>query len=267
MVDRGLLFATLSGGECTLVPDFPQIYRFLKEHGVVTTIFTNGCNISERILQLWQELPPATVEVSLYSPNTESAAYRTIERLKSLGIRVLGKVTVTTVTRNVLEPAKRWCNEMGINFIHDAELFAGDNGVDVREYRLSQDERTELLAETNSRQRKSIKTYTAKRKEWYECNAGSSGFYISPKYTLSTCYVSPREWSLSGGFIPAYEQMVSYIAEMKGRRLEGCTGCTYHDLCTVCGPALERRFGIDADCCVTADMCEKIKRRFEYLSE
>ena len=55
IVSLGLVRATLSGGECLLVKDFPSIYRYLKESGVLVTIFTNGSLIDEGVLNLFSE--------------------------------------------------------------------------------------------------------------------------------------------------------------------------------------------------------------------
>ena len=64
--EAGCLFLLLTGGEPLLRDDFPEIYSFARKNGFLVTVFTNGTLVSERILNLFRELPPRLVEVSLY---------------------------------------------------------------------------------------------------------------------------------------------------------------------------------------------------------
>src|SRR5699024_10024675 len=41
-IDAGMIFASLSGGECLISPYFDEIYTYLHSKGIMITILTNG---------------------------------------------------------------------------------------------------------------------------------------------------------------------------------------------------------------------------------
>ena len=68
----GCLYLLVSGGEPFLRKDFSQIYRRMKESGLVITLFTNGTCITDDLLALFEDLPPHSMEITLYGA-TESS--------------------------------------------------------------------------------------------------------------------------------------------------------------------------------------------------
>ena len=66
MVNEGLLFCNLTGGEVFLNPDFLNIYKYLKNKGVIVSIFTNLSLLTDEILDVLVEYKPYIVEVSIY---------------------------------------------------------------------------------------------------------------------------------------------------------------------------------------------------------
>ena len=99
----GVLFLTLSGGEPLLRKDFADIYRYARELGLVVTVFTNGTRLTDAIADLFRELPPRKVEISLYGataathdaitgiPGSHAAAWAGIRRLLANGTRASSK--------------------------------------------------------------------------------------------------------------------------------------------------------------------------------
>ena len=65
-VSQGLVFLLLTGGEPTLLPNFPDIYRGLMRMGLSISVNTNGTLLTPALRRLWHELPPAQVNVTLY---------------------------------------------------------------------------------------------------------------------------------------------------------------------------------------------------------
>ena len=55
--DAGLMFATLTGGECTLRNDFKELYLYLWYKGVSITVLTNGTLIDDSFLCLREFCP------------------------------------------------------------------------------------------------------------------------------------------------------------------------------------------------------------------
>ena len=66
ITEAGCLFLLLTGGEPLLRKDFPEIYRYAKTKGLMVTVFTNGTLVTDPLVELFEDLPPQAVEVSLY---------------------------------------------------------------------------------------------------------------------------------------------------------------------------------------------------------
>ena len=114
-VDAGLLFAVVTGGEPLIRSDFAEIYRFLCEHGVRVTVFTNATHVTEEIVELFCDLPPRRVEASIYGATeatsrrvtgVENALSRAVDgltRMRDAGVRVNAKTVLLTLNRHEFE--------------------------------------------------------------------------------------------------------------------------------------------------------------------
>lgn len=88
-IRRGMLYATLTGGECLTYPDFDRLYLFLHRAGVQISVLTNGVLLNEERIKFFQKQPPAFIQVTLYGSNDETYE------------RVTGHKVFETVMRNV----------------------------------------------------------------------------------------------------------------------------------------------------------------------
>ena len=66
MAEAGCLYLLISGGDPLVRRDFAQIYTRAKMRGMLVTVFTSGLTISDAILDLFKDLPPQQVELTLY---------------------------------------------------------------------------------------------------------------------------------------------------------------------------------------------------------
>lgn len=64
--DQGMAFLLLTGGEPMLRQDFCEIYEGLAQMGLSITLNTNATLLTPAIRALWERLPPAQVNVTLY---------------------------------------------------------------------------------------------------------------------------------------------------------------------------------------------------------
>ncbi|MBR3971310.1 MAG: radical SAM protein [Ruminococcus sp.] len=64
--DAGMVFLLITGGEPTLREDFPEIYRSLAQMGLSISINTNGTLITPAVKSLFEEFPPAQINLTLY---------------------------------------------------------------------------------------------------------------------------------------------------------------------------------------------------------
>ena len=72
--DAGVLYLTLTGGECTLYPGFERLYPALYQMGFRLTVMSNGAAFTDEIRALFQEYPPHNAAISLYGGSNETYA-------------------------------------------------------------------------------------------------------------------------------------------------------------------------------------------------
>ncbi len=88
-VESGMMFATLTGGECLTYPDFERLYLFLYKHSVRIAVLTNGVLLNEEKIEFFKKNPPSSIQVTLYGANEEMYE------------RVTGKREFTRVVENL----------------------------------------------------------------------------------------------------------------------------------------------------------------------
>lgn len=72
LAEAGVLHLALTGGECTIRKDLPQIYEYAKKKGFLVTLFTNGIKIPEEMYALFKKYPPFYVDISLYGASDDT---------------------------------------------------------------------------------------------------------------------------------------------------------------------------------------------------
>ncbi len=136
LVEEGLLFCTLSGGEATMHPDFSKIYTFLKENGVIVRVFTNGFHITDALYNLWKIYPPSEVQVSIYTLDNEklrklfgvkheygaSKVMQNVLKLKEAKVNVTCKTFINSLTQVDAISIIEWCRENEIEHFSSSEL-------------------------------------------------------------------------------------------------------------------------------------------------
>lgn len=127
--DQGMAFLLLTGGEPTLRQDFCEIYEGLAQMGLSITLNTNATMLTAPIRSLWERLPPAQVNVTLYGTCREDyqalcgnadafdAVVEGLDWLNKNGILV--HLNTTMVPTNVA----KW---------EEIEAFARERGLELR---------------------------------------------------------------------------------------------------------------------------------------
>lgn len=65
-IDMGMMYATLTGGECFLYPGFKEIYEHLRSKGILVTVLTNGTLLDEETVTWLADRSPQKVQISVY---------------------------------------------------------------------------------------------------------------------------------------------------------------------------------------------------------
>ena len=71
-VSLGALWNLVTGGEPLLREDFFDIYLYLKEKGLLVSIFTNATLITKEHVKLFKRYPPRDIEISVFGVTQET---------------------------------------------------------------------------------------------------------------------------------------------------------------------------------------------------
>ena len=148
LIDAGLLFCTLTGGEATIHPDFATIYEFLKSRGVVVEVFSNGHAIEDDIIALFARLPPADIEISIYTLDDQrfreiygfragggaTRVLRNVLKMRDAGLNVTCKTFLNVVTAEDIESVIGWCASNSIDHYSSSEITRAYDGTDLEAY-------------------------------------------------------------------------------------------------------------------------------------
>lgn len=93
-VESGMMFASLTGGECLTHPDFERLYLYLHKKSVRLAVLTNGILLDEEKIEFFRKNPPLSLQVTLYGSNEDMYE------------RVTGKREFARVTGNIRRAAE-----------------------------------------------------------------------------------------------------------------------------------------------------------------
>jgi MoaA/NifB/PqqE/SkfB family radical SAM enzyme len=282
--EAGCLFLLLSGGEPLLRKDFKEIYRRLKTNGLLVTVFTNGTTITDDILDLFIDLPPHSVEISLYGATEEtyeritgnrSAFHRCIngiEALVSNGIHLGLKTVLMTLNSQEFSGIKEIAKAFNTNFRFDAAIFpCFDGNKSPLDLRVTPQEaiEKEFSDQETSRQ---WKEYYEKRKDLtfpdrlYLCGTGVTNFYIDPYGLLQPCVLvtDPSYNILNGSFSEGWRDVIPVVQEKMAGKDYGCNRCKNMVLCGVCPGFFRLENGSEEIC--SEYLCAMGQERLKALS-
>lgn len=126
--DHEMLFATLTGGECLLRPDFKELYLHLWNKRILVSVLTNGTLIDESYVEFFKKYKPWMIQISLYG--SDEAGYlrvtghhgfeKTVSAIRALQEADVPVEVVTTPNHymgddyvNII----RYCKENKFNFV------------------------------------------------------------------------------------------------------------------------------------------------------
>ena len=251
LLSSGLITCTISGGECLLHPDFKELYRYLKENGVLVTILSNLTLLNSEVLDLFLELPPYKIDVTIYAMNDTSMQVITgqntysynlvldnVLSLKKNCINVTCKTPINTFTKSEIDDIRSWCETYDIPYFTSMEVFETYDGKSMEQYSMTKEE--VLTDRIEAKIAKGNTTTTdKKRKINFDCKGGQYGLFISYEYSLRPCmpfYSVPEANFQIGpeGIENALERMKEFINKYKNTPLKYCEGCFHSNLCDLC---------------------------------
>ena len=263
--DMGMLFALLTGGEPVVRKDFFDIYRGMKELGLLISINSNGSMLKGKILEQFLEDPPARFNISLYGGSNET--YRNmcgqpvyddvkhnIRALRQAGVDVSLNLSITPYNKQDIALIYQDAQELDVNVRASAYMYPpiriNDDHFGCAK-RLSASEAAELEiawdqlrmtpeqfdARANNILNK-IRTDDGncpiEADEGVRCRAGSTSFWMTWDGKMMPCGMMqvPVVHPLETGFRAAWEQL--RLETGKIRTPSACGSCAHKDVCVVC---------------------------------
>lgn len=258
MADAGTLYLTITGGDPMMRPDFPEIFRHAKLRGLLVTVFCDGVLVTERIMDLFRELPPSLVEVSMYGATAETYEKITripgsfakflegLGRLRAGGLRISLKSVLMTLNQHEMTLMEQMAQEWGIKFRYDSAIFPCLPNRSEAPLDLRVDPKKAVEIEmSNPKRLAAMADYFETRQnvpgapELYQCGAGLTSFYVDPFGNVSPCLMTTKyRYSArgqEGGFGARWRDDVSKIRTLKPTNPEhGCGSCGVRAVCTGC---------------------------------
>ena len=253
--DMGLMFATLTGGECLLRRDFKDLYLHLWNKGVNITIFTNGTLIDDNYVDFFKEYPPKKIRISLYGSN-ESAyqkvtghegfqkVFSAYHKLRNAKIPVGVTITPSSYMKDDFMNIRHLCKESGIK-CPPASFYLAKNRDDPNkdDYFLTIDEIVSLARQEALQKGKTLTPVDNPPKPCGDCTespvglrcgAGKIGAFVGWDGIMHPC-ASLHEGTaslLKMSYAEAWEETKALV----DRLLWGaeCVGCPYENVCPQC---------------------------------
>ncbi|GAA1025780.1 hypothetical protein GCM10009557_01040 [Virgisporangium ochraceum] len=241
LVDMGVFWFQITGGEPLIDPDFPATYERAHQAGMMIEILTNGSRLARpKLIDLFRQRRPHRITVSLYgaSPATADRLTRTRGAFKNMqdGVRAARaaelplQLTIIITRHNVDE-------------VNAMRAFADDLGVPYKEYGMISPTYTGT-AEPLDAQAPGLSDASflesgapgALAGTYDSCPAGHTFFHVDPHGLATMCKIGrdhPVDLIREG---PPGLQRLPAVADAQMLRTGGCTGCTLSATCRVCRP-------------------------------
>lgn len=251
LIDRGLLYCTITGGEPLVHPDFKEIYSFLKDSGVVVTVFTNLSCVDDQLMELFIQKPPFRIETTMYGFNNSTYAEATgqgtftaedfknrVLHMRKKGINVICKTPLNTLTYPDFHQMKEWCETNGVYYYYSEQVFSTYDGESMNCYKLDDHINEEIIIDRVSDDKtENISKFGYKKA--FDCGAAKYGFFISHSYALRPCMsfyvIDEASFPIAEtGIDLAFQKLESFIQEHKTGNLSDCKGCNAFPFCKVC---------------------------------
>ncbi len=264
--EMGCEMISITGGECTLHPDFEKIYTYIWKKGIKVNIFTNASLITQPIISLFKRYQPNCVSISIYGASKStysevtksSVGYKNVihglELLQSSGINLEIKIIVLKQNEHELTEMKRLACKYTSNPIRISyDLMP------------SYDHSLDVLNNHSHFKGGSISKNTTNHQS-FNCHAGTSFFSITYEGNVTLCSFcgfsakSLKEYS----FHDIWESFNEFT-NLSIPKDSHCYDCEFLDTCNNC-PArtwmFNKKIGL-----YPIPQCKKIKEDFSMKTK
>ncbi len=264
--DMGVYTLSLTGGECTIHPDFKKIYAYAYDRGLNLYILTNLSNIDDELFDLWMNKPPSSISFTVYGSSPETyerlcfnrdacyKVYANAERLMSHGFPLQPKFNCVHDNINDMEAVEKYFRDRGFKIkIGDTLMRFGNcehETIDLE--KVEQEEfREKSLKIWCDRTGKTIEAGREAQKRSLEydcmktpkeppalkgvgCSAGRTQCHINWRGMMTPC-VSLDSYQLDPrvlGFRQCWDKIVKWADEVPA--MTECACCVFRKRCISC---------------------------------
>lgn len=250
----GCLYLLFTGGEPLLRNDFKQIYSHAKQAGILTSVFTNGTRFTPATIELFRDLPPHELEISLYGMS--ASTYQTIadssggyakcrsgiEQLHAAGIKFSLKTILMAENQHEFHAIKDLARRYNADFRFDAAIFPCLDGNQAPlAHRVAAEKAVDLELEDPAmldRWRDYLERHgdLMAFDKLYNCGTGLTSFHIDATGNLMPCVlVDTVTYNLSdGSFQTGWQEVIPRIREIRVDKEVECAQCDKRLLCGLC---------------------------------
>lgn len=262
---QGMLLALLTGGEPLVRKDFFEIYKGMKQLGLMVSINSNGSMLQGKILEEFLKDPPFRFNISLYGGSNDTYAgmcglpvydrvKENIRALRQAGVEVSLNLSITPYNCQDIENIYADARELDVNVkassymyppvrINGEQYGCGNRftpeesarwGLAWDQFRFTEEEFRQRVENICALQLPEEPQCPVETGEGVRCRAGSTSFWMAWDGKMMPCGMMPRPvaYPLQTGFAAAWETIKAETAKI---RLPGkCGSCPKRPVCSVC---------------------------------
>ena len=254
-VEAGVMFASLTGGECLTYPGFKELYLYLFSMGIQVSILSNGILMNDDIIELFKKYPPARIQITLYGASEDGYEKVTGHRVFNKVISNINKLREANLPLSISITPNEFMDDgvqavrllvgMGIPFIVNSSIMTPRNETGREVHDANLDTYVEILRtwkeitggevypECDEESLPSVGG-SQESSVGVKCGAGRSSFSISWSGDMKPCNLFPCEpqYPLEVGVRKAWEGLT--VIAKNFRNPSECEGCKYYDSCKHC---------------------------------
>jgi len=280
-IDNGMMFASLTGGECLMSPHFDELYSYLKSKGIMVTVLTNGV-LLDRKIELFKKYKPNSIQISMYGWDEDSfervTGFRHYEKVKSaietvidMGINVSIAITPSKYLLDVNKIAEKYVDKNVSIFVSSWIMPPREStGRVIDDICLTPEQQVKIAMDFyNLTEKTKLTPYTGtlplantipskKTHIGLKCAAGRTDFSISWKGEMTLCASLddvigyPLQESFSDIWKKCVEKADHYAYPVE------CADCQYNSICKPC-PAQHLIYGDGKHC--NPDVCKELQMK------